>query len=579
MRLRVDRYIAALVLDDIGTLLELNGADPFRAGAFHAAARALERAEAELEQLVGSGALRRLPGVGATSARVVEELLRTGGSTLHAELRERTPPGMVEMLAVPGLGPRRIHLLHEALDIETLEELESAAQAGRIAGVSGFGVRTQQKIREGVAFMRSSVGRRRQPEAFQAAGRLLGFLEGLPEVSEARLAGELRRRLETVGAVELVVATKAPAAVIDAFLSLPGIVRSARQGDAVASASYADGLPLRVSCVVPEGFVAAWVLATGSEAHVAGLAARAEAAGLRLSADGLWRDGRRVRLKDEGALYQRLGLSLVPPELREAEGELEAAAQGPLPPLVDYADLRGCFHCHTSASDGKATLEEMAGAALDRGWAYLGIADHSQAASYAGGLTPAQVREQHAAIDAWNRKHGEELWLFKGIEADILSDGRVDYAGEDDDLLASFDYVVASIHSGFGQGEAEQTTRVRRALADPHVTFLGHPTGRLLLSRDGIRLDLAAVIEEAARQRVDIEINANPRRLELDWRWWRLAASLGVRTAINPDAHSPAGLGDVAYGVGVARKGGLGVAEVVNAWGLEEVRRYFGRRG
>ncbi len=574
----MDKHVAALVLNDIGTLLELNGADPFRARAFYAAARAIEGVEAELPELVRSGRLRAVEGVGPTTARVLEELVATGGSTLHTELRERTPEGMLEILGVPGLGPRRIHLLHEALGLETLDELEAAAAAGRIARLPGFGEKTQQKIREGVAFVRASVGRRRQPEAFQAGERLLGFLDALPEVTGVKLAGELRRRLETVASVEVVAATTSPEAVVAAFLELPGVVRAEREGPTIASASYADALPLRLRCVAPEAFAAAWLLATGPEAHVAALGARAERLGLRLVEDGLWQGDTRIALPDEPALYDRLGLAWVPPELRDEPGWVEAAQAGELPALIDYAGLRGCFHCHTTASDGKAPLAELADAAIARGWAYLGIADHSQAASYAGGLTPAAVRAQHAEIDAWNARHGAELWVFKGIEADILPDGQVDYHEHGDEVLGSFDYVVASVHSGFGQGVEEQTARVARALADPHVTFLGHPTGRLLLSREGIRLDVRAVIQEAARLGVGIEINANPRRLELDWRWWPLARSLGVRAAINPDAHSPAGLGDVVYGVGVARKGGLSAADVVNAWELADVRRYFGRR-
>ncbi len=570
----MDKHVAALVLNDIGTLLELNGADPFRARAFYAAARAIEGVEGELPELVRSGRLRAVPGIGAATTRVLEELVHTGGSSLHAELRERTPVGMLELLGIPGLGPRRIHLLHDALGINTLEELDEAAATGRIARVPGFAARTQQKIREGVAFVRASMGRRRQPEAFQAAERLLGFLEALPEVAAVKLAGELRRRLETVASVEVVAATTSPEAVVAAFLELPAVVRAEREGPGLASACYADALPLRLRCASPEAFPAAWLVATGSEAHVTALGARAVASGLRLAEDGLWQGEVRVPVVDEPELYERLGLAWVPPELREDAAALEA----PPPELIDYAGLRGCFHCHTTASDGKAPLGELAEAAIRRGWRYLGVADHSQAASYAGGLTPAAVRAQQAEIDDWNAHRGEELWIFKGIEADILSDGRVDYEEEGDEVLGSFDYVVASVHSGFGQDEAAQTARVLRALANPHVTFLGHPTGRLLLSREGIRLDVEAVIREAARLGVGIEINANPRRLELDWRWWGLARSLGVRAAINPDAHSPAGLGDVVYGLGVARKGGLRAGDVVNAWEIERVREYFARR-
>src|SRR5690606_1623806 len=346
-----------------------------------------------------------------------------------------------------------------------------------------------------------------------------------------------------------------------------------------ATARLAEGAMLAVSCAAPGSFAAALLHATGSEEHWAALVERAASLGMQLTPGGLLRDGAPVAAEDEAALYAALELTFVPPELREGRGELEAAAAGALPRLVAYEDLRGCFHCHTTYSDGRATLREMAEAALARGWRYLGIADHSRAAAYAGGLSPDDVRRQHEEIDAWNEERGHELWIFKGIEADILPDGRLDYADGDEEVLASMDYVVGSVHSSFGLSQAEQTARVLRALENPYLTFLGHPTGRLLLSRRGYAIDLDAVIDAAAERGVAIEINANPYRLDMDWRYWREARAKGVRTAINPDAHSIDGLDDVRYGVGVARKGWLGVEDVVNAWGVDEVKAYFGRKG
>ncbi|HET9984739.1 MAG TPA: DNA polymerase/3'-5' exonuclease PolX [Longimicrobiales bacterium] len=574
----MDRHAVALVLNDIGTLLDLNGADPFRSRAFFSAARAVEWVEGDLADLVRSGELLRVRGIGAATARVVQELVETGVSSMHQELRDRTPDGMIELLAVPGLGARRIYLLHEALGVDGLDALEHAAAAGRVADVPGFGERTQEKIREGVAFVRASIGRRRLPDALTVAQFLVGFLEGVPGVERLKLSGELRRRLETVGGVDVLVATTTADDVLDAFLDLPGLVRAERRGRDAAEARYSDGIELRVRCVPAEAFAAAWVLGTGSEAHAGALRARAAERGLRLAEDGLWRGSARLEAADEVEVYRALELAFVPPELREGRGEVEAAARGELPDLVDYGDLRGCFHCHTTYSDGKATLREMAGAARERGWRYLGIADHSQAAAYAGGLTPERIRAQHREIDQWNAERGGDLWLFKGIEADILPDGRLDYEDLGDAVLGSFDYVVGSVHSSFGQPEAEMTARVRRALGNPHLTFLGHPTGRLLLSRDSFRIDVPAILAAAAERGVAIEINANPRRLELDWRHWPAARRLGIRTAINPDAHTTAGLGDVEFGIGVARKGWLTAADVVNAWDVDEVKAFFGSR-
>lgn len=575
----MDKHAIAGVLEEIGTLLELRGEDPFRARAYYNAARALEGVEGDVAMLARTGELEKVKGFGRTTARVVRELVEAGVSSYHQELRRGTPAGLLELLGVPGLGARRVRALHVELGITSLEELERAAAEGRVAGVAGFGEKTQQKILEGIAFLRSVAGRRRQPEAWAAAEQAVDYLRAHPEVARVEVAGELRRWLEVADGVDLVASVVAGAErVIGAFFEMPGVAHGERVGEAGARVRLSDGLELRLRCAAPEAFVAAWVHGTGSEAHVAALVRRAVELGLRLDGSGLWRDGERVALGDEAELYAALGLAYVAPELREGLGEVEAAAVGGLPRLVTAGDLRGAFHCHTTYSDGRASVRELAEAALARGWRYLGIADHSQVAAYAGGLTPERLRRQHEEIDAWNAERGDELWLFKGVEADILPDGRLDYADLDEDVLASCDYVVGSVHSAFGQSEAEMTRRVLRALENPHLTFLGHPTGRLLLSRKGFELDMEAVIDAAAERGVGIEINANPWRLDMDWRLWRRAREKGVKTAINPDAHSVAELDHVRFGVAVARKGWLTPEDVVSAWDLERVRAYFERR-
>lgn len=572
----MDRQEVGIVLEEIGTLMELAGENPFRARAFYSAARALDAVEGDVAELARSGDLAEVRGLGPATVAVVRELIETGESSVHRELRERTPDGLIELLRIPGLGAKRIHKLHDALDIETPDELERAAREGRIAELSGFGQKTQEKLLEGVAFLKTVAGRRRQPEALDSAGHVVGLLADHPAVARIEIAGGLRRRMETVDAVELVVeAADRAAPVLDAFLDLPGVTSGERVGDAAVRARLGGGLEVRLRCVAADEFAAAWVHATGSEAHVEALAGYAETQGLRLNEYGLWRDEDRVPLDDEAAFYDALGLAWIDPALREGGGELGSAAGNGLPRLVELDDLRGCFHCHTTYSDGHATVREMAEAALARGWRYLGLADHSQAASYAGGLSPDEIARQHEEIDAWNAERGDELWVFKGIEADILTDGRLDYADEDEDVLGRFDYVVGSIHSSFGLSPAEQTERVLRAMQNPHLTFLGHPTGRILLSRDGYALDMDAVIDAAAEHGVGIEINANPRRLDMDWRHWRRAKEKGVRTAINPDAHSTAGLDNVRWGVGVARKGWIGPDAVVNAWDLDAVEKHF----
>ncbi|MGH7476179.1 MAG: DNA polymerase/3'-5' exonuclease PolX [Longimicrobiales bacterium] len=579
----MNKHSVALVLDEIGTLMELLGEERFRSRAYLSAARAVDKLEADIADLARRDALLTVPGIGPATARVIRELIDTGESKLHTQLRGRTPDGLLELLSVPGLGAGRVHQLYAGLGVRSIEELEHAARAGRVAQLRGFGKKTQERILAGIEYVRGLTGRRRQPSALDAAARVIGWLDEHAEVVDVKLAGELRRRLETVDGVDIVVAVADDDAgdLTDAFLALPILSLAERRrpdgnaGLLGARGHLADGLELRVHCAPPAAFPAAWISLTGSSKHLARLRTLADERGLRLDALGLWRGDARVPAATEEAIYEALGLGWIAPELRETGDEVDAWLAGDLPALVDSADLRGCFHCHTTFSDGSATVAELGHAAIERGWRYLGIADHSQYAGYASGLTAERVSEQHAAIDGWNERHGQRVWVFKGTEADILPDGSVDYAGEGSGVLERFDYVIASVHSSFRMSEAQMTDRVLRALQNPYVTFLGHPTGRLLLRREGFGLDVERVIEAAAAGGKGIEINSNPHRLELDWRYWRRARELGVRAAINPDAHSIRELDNVHYGVGVARKGWLQAADVVNAWELEEVREYF----
>jgi DNA polymerase (family 10) len=341
-----------------------------------------------------------------------------------------------------------------------------------------------------------------------------------------------------------------------------------------ARAQVSDGVELHLTVVPDDEFATALLFNTGGEQHLAALHDRFAERGTELTERGVFRAGERVPTANEPDVYQVAELPYIEPELRETGVEIQIADSGLLPNLVSYDDLRGCFHCHTTYSDGKATIAEMAEAAFQRGWRYLGIADHSQFAGYAGGLSPQRIREQHAEIDEWNDQQGKRVWLFKGIEADILADGEVDYSDQPE-LLASFDYVVGSVHSSFGLPRAEQTQRLLRAIENPCLTFLGHLTGRLLLLRKGYELELDTVLAAAAERGVGVEINSDPRRMELDWRYWPGAKRLGIRTAINPDAHSPAQLDFVHNGVVIARKGWLEKKDVVNTWPLAEVKRYL----
>jgi DNA polymerase (family 10) len=435
-------------------------------------------------------------------------------------------------------------------------------------------------ILQGVAFARSMRGRRRYYQAVEAAAALLELVEGLPGVLRASAAGQVRRRLEVIDSIDMVAASEDPGTVLAAFRTLQGVERAdADDADSCAEVQLADGVRATLTCVPPAAYPTTLVFATGSGAHLEQLRARAETQKLRLERDGVYAGTRRRALKDEAGVYKVLGLDFIPPELREGWGEIQAAADGKLPRLVETGDLRGTFHCHTTYSDGRASVAEMAEAARERGWRYLGIADHSQSAGYAGGLPVAAVRRQHREIDAWNAEHGgkgkKRFRLFKGIESDILANGSLDYPA---DVLRAFDYVVGSIHSNFALGEKEQTARLIRAVSNPHITILGHATGRLLLKRSGYAVDVRAVIDAAAEHGTCVEINADPHRLDVNWENARYAAEKGVLVPINPDAHSTGALGNVAYGVNVARKAWLTAPQVLNTWELDDLEEFLAER-
>ncbi|MQA90756.1 MAG: DNA polymerase/3'-5' exonuclease PolX [Gemmatimonas sp.] len=569
----------ARLLAEIGTLIELNGRDSFRARAFANAARALEGTDADLLSLAREGRLTTLRGVGPAIAAVITDYVLTGRSEAYDELRAATPLGLYDLLRIPGLGPKRIFTLYSELGIDGLDPLETGIAEGAVESLPGFGARTTARIVEGIAFARSSRQLCRYPEALEIAARLHDWLSELEGVTGVEIVGAVRRRMEVVDRIELVAAAREPEHVLAAFRDLDGESPSGDAADDEAILALNDGTFAKLRCVAPQDFVAATIWETGSSAHVEALTARATERSWEFDRTGLTIDGERLRLARESELYERLGLAWVPPELREGLGEVDRAAEGGVPRLVELSDLRGTFHCHTTASDGKATLAEMAEAARGRGWSYLGIADHSRSAAYAGGLSIEEIREQHAAIDTLNdnvaRGHGPPFRILKGIESDILPDGSLDYP---DDILREFEFVVGSVHSSFGMPEEEMTRRIIRAVGHPSLTIVGHMTGRLLLTRDGYAIDVPAVLEAVAEADVIVEINANPNRLDLDWRDVRKAAELGILIAVNPDAHSVAAIDNVAFGVNMARKAGLEARQVINTWPLEELIDYLAQR-
>ncbi len=592
------------MLNEIALLLELKAENPFKVRAYQAGARVVESfEEAELQRLVKDGELKTVKGIGDALGQKIAELHTTGKLEFYEKLKASVSPGMVELLQVPGLGPKKIKVLCEKLGVVDIATLTKACEEGRVAELAGFGAKTQEKILAGIK-NREAYGRRHLWwEVFPVSETIVKGLRALPQVKRAESAGSLRRGAETVGDLDFIVAATDVEPVVDWFVGLAGVKEVTARGETKASVRFVTGLQADLRIVPEEQFVFALHHFTGSKDHNVQMRQRALARGLSLSEWGLSAvadgsselgvsgsglegpEGEKKRkgpkraggnesvvVADEAELFNALGLAFVPPELREGVGEIEAAEKGELPRLVEMIDLRGTFHCHTTASDGRNTLKEMVAAAEALGWEYFGIADHSKSSVQAKGLTEERLLAQIAEIETLNASGKFKTHVFSGTECDILPDGRLDY---DDALLAKLDYVVASVHSTFSQDEATMTARIVRAIEHPRTTMLGHLTGRILLRREPYKVDARKVIDAAIANGVIIEINASPWRLDMEWKHWRKAAERGLLTSINPDAHETGELAYVRAGVNVARKGWLTREQVFNTRNLADVRAYL----
>lgn len=598
------KHEIADVLNEIALLLELKAENPFKVRAYQTGARVVESfEEAELERLVKGGELKTVKGIGDALGQKIEELHTTGKLEFYEKLKASVAPGMVELLQVPGLGPKKIKMLCDKLGVVDIATLTKACEDGRVAELAGFGAKTQEKILAGIK-NREAYGRRHLWwEVFPVSETIVQGLRALPQVKRAESAGSLRRGAETVGDLDFIVAATDVEPVVEWFVSLGGVKEVTARGETKASVRFVTGLQADLRIVPEEQFVFALHHFTGSKDHNVQMRQRALARGLSLSEWGLSpvaeegsgfgflgseleggetakkRKGPKragnnesVVVADEAELFKALGLAFVPPELREGMGEIEAAEKGELPRFVEMIDLRGTFHCHTTASDGRNTLKEMVAAAEALGWEYFGVADHSKSSVQAKGLTEERLLQQIAEVEVLNASRKFKTHVFSGTECDILPDGRLDY---DDALLAKLDYVVASVHSNFAQDEATMTARIIRAIEHPRTTMLGHLTGRILLRREPYKVDAKKVIEAAVANGVIIEINASPWRLDMEWKHWRKAAERGLLTSINPDAHETGELAYVRAGVNVARKGWLTKAQVFNTRGLADVEAYL----
>jgi DNA polymerase (family 10) len=568
----------AAALDEIGTLLSLKGEDGFRCNAYHTAAQRLREFNGDLREMVLAHRLTEIPGIGKSLQDKITTLVTTGQLPELNELRAATPPGLLEMLRLPGMGPKKVKMLYDVLGIDSIEKLKAACDRGDVARQKGFGQKTQQKILEGIAFLGQVGNRVRIDLALPFGLALLDRIRSLPGVIRAELCGSLRRRRETAKDIDILASSDDPQPIMDAFVRLPEVVQVVAHGptksSVVATMNIAGEkvtLNADLRIVADDQFAFGLLYLTGSKDHNIRLRQRALDQGWTLNEYGLTNRKKSVAARTEEEIYDVLGLDYIPPELREDTGEIEAAAAGTLPVLVSDTEIRGVFHNHTTYSDGTASLEQMALAARDLGFEYIGVGDHSQSLTIGRGMSPATVRKQWAEIDRLNAKL-DGITILKGIECDILEDGSLDY---DDELLAGFDYVVASVHTLFGMSEEQMTARVCKALAHPAVTMLGHCTGRLLLRREGYKLNIHEVLKTAAQHGKMIEINAQPSRLDLDWLHVKQARDLGIPLVINPDAHNTAELSFYRFGVDVARRGWLSKADVFNTRTLAAVRKHF----
>lgn len=568
------------ILKEIATLLELKGENPFKIRAYANGARALESLEEDLDVLIGESRLSEVPGLGKALVEKIETLHETGSLEFYDNLKESIDDGLVSMLEIPGLGAKKIKALRDALGVSTIDDLQKACEAGRIAELKGFGKRSEEKIAQGIRNREAYGKRHLWWKAREIADPILDGLLALPQVKMASHAGSFRRKREHVGDLDFIVGSTEPEPIMDWFVAQDRVKETTAKGDTKASVRFDSGLQADLRVVPPKQFYFALHHFTGSKDHNVQMRQRALERGLSLSEWGLkpvdaesFEEGKSAQ--SETDIFEALELRFIPPELREGRGEIVAAEKGEIPDLIEYKDIKGVFHNHTTASDGRASLEEMTEAAQRLGWQYWGVADHSKASFQANGLDEARLEAQIEKVKKLNDSGDYSTHVFSGIECDILPDGSLDL---DQDLLMRLDYVVSSVHSSFSQSVEEMTTRIIKAIEHPATTMLGHLTGRLLLKRDGYEVDARKVVDAAIANEVIVELNANPYRLDMDWRLWKSAAEKGLLTSINPDAHAPEHFAFVEAGINVARKGWLTAGNVINTLSLDAVKEILGRK-
>lgn len=583
-----DKETVIRILEEIAVFLELKNENPFKVRAYQNAARVLEGRPEDLKTLIETGRLEELRGIGPAISGKIRELMAKGKLEYYEELRKSFPESLLEFFRIQGLGPKRVKILYDQLKIKSVKELSEACKDGRLAKLEGFGEKTCRNILKGIEQHRKSEGLSLISTARHEAELLKNYLMKIPEVKRIEIAGSIRRHKELIHDIDLLAAGDDAVPVHEAFARYPKVARVLAHGGTKSSVTLKNGINADLRTVTAKEFPFALYYFTGSKEHNVEMRGLAKKAGYKINEYGLFKGARLIPCKDEEELFKKLGFSYIPPELREACGEFEffkikkspvgaplagarfGREQAPPLQLITEQDIRGIFHVHSTYSDGTVPLEEMIAGAEKLGYEYVGISDHSQSAHYAKGLEPERLKVQAKEIEKLRKKF--KIRIFWGIESDILADGKLDYP---DSILREFDFIIGSIHSNFNFPEEKQTRRILKAMDSKYLTFVGHLTGRLLLSRSGYALTMDKILKGAKSSGVSIELNANPRRLDIDWRFCRTAKEMGIPIGIHPDAHSLEGLRDTVYGVGAARKGWLEKKDVVNTKSVPEIEKFL----
>ncbi len=562
----MDNKAIAKMFEELATLLELQGENPFKVNAYINAAKTIEGLHEDIEAYYKIGELQKLKGIGKSISEKIEEVIETGKIKMLEELRSKTPSGLLEMLKIPGLGPKRIKTLYDKLKIATIQELEYACQENRLLTLEGFGQKTQEKIKHGISLLAQYKDKHLLNETYPLAKDILNYVKKCSFIDKAEIAGSLRRFKELVKDIDIIVGTNNQKDTVEYCAKYAGISEVIEKGENLFS-FFSNGIRVDIKLVKPEEFISALMHFTGSKEHNVEIRRIAKQMGCKVNEYGIFKDKKRILAKSEKEFYQFFNMQYIPPELRENMGEIEAALRNKIPILLSQNDILGILHVHSNWSDGTPLIEDIAKEAKNLGYKYIGIADHSKSAAYAGGLTEDKLQEQIKYIDELN-KQLVDFQILKGIEVDILKDGSIDL---EDKILKKLDFVIASVHSYFNMSEEEMTNRILKAMRNKYVHIIGHPSGRLLLGREPYKVNIDLIIEEAIKLNKIIELNANPYRLDIDWRYLNRYRDSNLMISINPDAHHLDGLNDMIYGIGIARKGWCRPINVLNTYEADKL--------